>query len=148
MIDLLITIFTGGGAVGLGSIFKMFSGWLDSRAHLSELKEARKAKNENLLIKSTDNSYTRATRRVLAVIGVSTLALGTLHCTFFPSDPLVTVSSALQPDGSHTWSIGFGLIEIPRALKIVQVTTGHIALANYIGMQMILGYYFTPGGRK
>jgi hypothetical protein len=148
MIDLLLTIFTGGGAVGLGSIFKIFAGWLDSKSHLAELKEARKAKNEGVFIKSNDNSYTRHTRRMLSLIGVGTIALTTIHCVLFPSDPFITLQSVASGGEHSSWSLLWGLVTIPMADKEIQLTTGHIAVLNLIALCMILGYYFTPGGRN
>ena len=148
MFDLLITIFTGGGAVGLGSIFKIFAGWMDSRAHLKELKEARKARNEEVFIKSQDNLFTRSTRRMLALIGVGTLAIITIHCVLIPDQAILTLESVASGEGRTKYSLLWGLIEIPKGDRQIQVTTGHIAIVNCTAFCMILGYYFTPGGRK
>jgi len=162
MIELLITIFTGGGAVGLGSIFKMVAGFVDSRNQAKELREHRK------ILKETKDSesalafqkevfgdtkvgmFARCTRRMLALIGVSTLAIGTLHCTLFPADPFITLGSvATGGEGTKPiWSALWGFLEIHGSDKPIYLTLGHVALMNFIGFQMILGYYFTPGGRK
>ncbi len=161
MIELLITIFTGGGAVGLGSIFKMVAGFVDSKNQARELSEHRK-----ILAKTRDSEtalafqkeafgdnqvglFARSTRRMLALIGVSTLAIGTLHCTLFPADPFITLGSvATGGEGLKSYSFLFGIIEIPQRDKPICLSLGHVALMNFIGFQMILGYYFTPGGRK
>lgn len=148
MIEVLLTIFTGGGAVGLGSIFKIFAGWMDSRAHLKELKEARKARNEEIFIKSQDNLFTRTTRRMLAIIGISTLAIVTIHCTLIPDQTIITLKSVASGGEKTPWSLLWGLVTIPPSNDPVQVTTGHLAIMNCVTFGMIIGYYYTPGGRK
>lgn len=148
MIDLLITIFTGGGAVGLGSILKVFAGWVDSRAHVAELKQARKAKDEGVFIKYQDNSYARHTRRMLALIGVATLSAVTIHCVFIPDQTIITLKSVASGGENSNWSLLWGLFTLPASGKPIQVTTGHIAIMNCVTFGMIIGYYFTPGGRR
>jgi len=160
MFELLITIFTGGGAVGLGSIFKMVSGALDSysqrkelREHSRLLKATKTNKHAMAFQKAMDGGsesitiFTRTTRRMLALGGVFTLAVVTLHCTLFPTETFITLRS-VAGGSSEPYSILLGLVEIPRSDKPIYLTLGHIALGNCIGFQMILGYYFTPGGRK
>lgn len=160
MIELLITIFTGGGAVGLGSIFKMVAGAIESSNDRKELKERRKilakagsAKEAMAFQKvafgtGKGGSYSRHTRRFLALIGVSTLAIGTIHCTLFPADQFITLASAARNGASEpAWSLGWGLFTIYRGDTPIQLTLGHLAMMNYVSLCMILGYYFTPGGR-
>ena len=153
MFELLLTIFTGGGAVGLGSIFKMISGFADSYSHRKELREHRK-----ILQNSQDASATlafqkeafgdtdgglfaRHTRRMLALIGVSTLAVVTIHCVLFPYDAFVTLPSvASAGEGGHCSF--FCLITIPRSNIPILLTLVHLALRNFTSIQLILRFYF------
>ena len=146
--------------MGLGSIIKMGAGFLDSKAAANEAKEKRKllqqaedAKHAIEFQKALtgDNKggmFARATRRLLALIGVSTLAFCTIHCTLFPGDAFITLPSVASGEGAQSISILWGIFEIPRSDKPIQLTLGHLAAANFISLNMILGYYFTPGGRK
>ena len=160
MFELLITLFTGGGAMGFGSIMKIGAGVLDSRAAAAELKEKRELLREakdaeqatafqaGLTGETPGGLFTRSTRRVLALIGVSTIAICTVHCTLFPTDPFITLRSVAGNNGGEAFSLFFGLFEIPRSDKPIQLTLGHLAASNFISLNMILGFYFTPGGRK
>ena len=157
MFELLITLFTGGGAMGLGSIIKMGAGFLDSRAATNEARENRK------LLQRTEDAehaiefqkavmgdgeaglFARHTRRMLALIGVSTLAVVTIHCVLFPYDAFITLPSvASSGEGNKWFSLGF--ITLYRGNNPIQLTTGHLALMNLGSLQMILGFYFA--GRK
>jgi len=160
MVELLLTIFTGGGAVGLGSIFKMVSGFLDSYSHRQELRERRKilerAEDENAALafqtaqfgETAGGLYARTTRRMLALMGLFTLSICTIHCTLLSDQTFVTLGSIASGEGVKYWSFLWGAITIPLSDKPLSLTLGHAALMNFIGFQMILGYYFTPGGRR
>jgi hypothetical protein len=160
MFELFFTLFTGGGAMGLGSILKIGAGWLDSKSAANEAKEKRKllekaenAKNaiefqQALTGDGKEGMFARHTRRMLALIGVSTLAVCTIHCTLFPTDEFITLGSVASGEGVQSFSFLFGLFEIPRNDKPILLTLGHLAATNYIALNMILGFYFTPGGRK
>ena len=159
MIELLITIFTGGGAVGLGSIFKMVAGFIDSknqareiREHQRILKASGEAKDALAFQKAVFGDtpgglFARGTRRMLALIGVSTLAVCTLVCFNFPNEPFITLPSIAGGDAGQT-AFQFFFITIPKSNQPLQLTLGHIGLMNCIAFQLTLGYYFTPGGRK
>lgn len=160
MFELLLTLFTGGGAMGLGSIMKMVAGVFDSRAAVAEAKEHRKLlkdsenaanaiKFQQALTGDTEGgNYARHTRRFLALIGVSTLALCTIHCTLFPSEAFYTLESIASGEGVQHYSFLWGLVEIPGSDDPIQLTLGHLAATNFIALNMILGFYFTPGGRS
>jgi len=162
MFELLLTLFTGGGAMGLGSIMKMGAGVLDSRAAANELKEKRKLlsgfDNAQQIIdyqaaltpESEGGLFTRHTRRMLALIGVLTLSVCTIHCVICADLPFYTLPSVARAGAgeSNSFSILFGFVEIPRSDKPISLTLGHLAALNFISLNMILGFYFTPGGRK
>jgi hypothetical protein len=153
MIELLIGLLTAGGSAGFGSFLKIAGGIFDSwnkaretKAEAEFLREAREHEQSlefQRTLMGTDN-YSKHTRRVLAVIGMSTLSILTIWCAFVPELPLVTFAREAG-DGS----ILFGLIKYPISAKTVTVTLGHIALvAGTVVYPMIVGFYFTPGGRK
>ncbi len=160
MIETLLAIFTGGGAVGLGSIFKMIAGFIDSLNQKRELREHRKILQETeradaflafqkeAFGSSEGGLYSRHTRRMLALIGVSVLGFCTIHCTILSDQAFVTLGSVASGEGQRNWSLLFGAIKVPLTDKPLSLTLGHAALLNYVAFQMILGYYFTPGGRK
>jgi len=159
MITLLLSLFASGGGVALGSILKTFTGFADSISHRKEIREHRKILKESKDSATTlafqkavfgdgnsqDGNYATHTRRMLALIGVSTLAVVTIHCVLFPYDAFVTLPNVASAGDSTSWSI-FGLITIPRSNKPIQLTLGHLALMNLGSLQMILGFYFA--GRK
>jgi len=158
MIELIIAVFTGGGAMGLGSIIKIGAGFLDAKAANSEIKakqellrEARDAETAKIFQDSlTGNTegglFSRHTRRMLALIGVCTLSICTIHCTLFPADPFITLPSLASGEGLRTIDLLF--FSIPLSNDPIQLTLGHLAASNYIALNMILGFYFTPGGRR
>ena len=159
MITLLLSLFASGGGVALGGILKSITGVFDSASHRKELNVHRE-----ILRESKDSETTLAfqkavfgdsdtgmfavhTRRILALIGVSTLAIVTIHCVLFSYDPFITLPSvASSGDGGSTWNFLFGLVSIPRSNQPIQLTLGHLALMNLGSLQMVLGFYF--GGRK
>jgi hypothetical protein len=158
MIETLLAVFTGGGAVGLGSLIKIGAGFIDSYSQRKELREHRKILESNASAEAfqkqafsntTSGTIASITRCLLALVGVSTLAICTAHCTLFPQDAFITIqSTAAGGVTTEPYSILWGFVTLPRNETPIQLTLGHAALSNFIGFQMILGYYFTPGGRK
>ena len=151
MIELITTLITAGGSAGFGSLLKVFGGLFDSLNKTRELKAeielARRAKEmgyEIELQKMHNDPYSRTTRRLLALIGMSTLSILTLWCAFVPEIPLVTLARE-----AGEGSLLFGLITYPVSGQTLTVTLGHIALVSgTVVLPMIVGFYFTPGGRK
>jgi hypothetical protein len=155
MFTLLTMLMTGGGSATLGSLLKgVFGGIADSREQKHQRKMAYALRdNENaikfqkeLMGNAEDSKYVRATRRMLALICVSTLCAIALLCTIYPTVPLVTLSNI---DGTGTRDFLWGFISLPARQTPMVVTTGHIALFEAVVVfPMILGFYFTPGGRR
>lgn len=158
MMSLIIAFLTSGGAVGFGSILKMIAGIFDSKAKREEIYAQREIIRElesrdldlawqQAIFGGEDGKSARYTRRIVAIIGMLTFAVGTLWCTVFPDIPLITMESAITTTTGE-YSFIFGLITIPAENELLQITLGHIALVNYNILGMIVGFYFTPGGRK
>ena len=154
MFELLTLFLTGGGSAAMGSVLKGVFGMLsDSRQQKFEIEMARETRNNEYAIQFQQSlnsgeggAFTRATRRMLALIGMGTLSFITCITAVYPSVPLVTISN-ITGEGRNEFL--FGLLSFQAAQAPMVVTTGHIALFQAtIVLPMIVGFYFTPGGRR
>ena len=154
MFELLALFLTGGGSAAMGSILKgVFGAMTDSRQQKYEMEMAREARNNEFAIQyqkalnsGPGGAFTRATRRMLALIGMSTLAFITCITTVYPSVPLISTTN-ITGEGRREFL--FGLLSFPAEQAPLVVTTGHIALFQAtVVLPMIVGFYFTPGGRR
>ena len=154
MFELLTLFLTGGGSAAMGSILKgVFGAITDARQQKYELEMAREWRNNEFAMEfqKTLNSgpggaFTRATRRMLALIGMFTLSFITCVTTIFPSVPLISTTN-ITGEGKKEFL--FGLISFPAEQAPLVVTTGHIALFEAtVVLPLIIGFYFTPGGRR
>ena len=154
MFELLTMFITAGGSSAMGSILKgVFGALNDAKQQKYDLEMAREARNNDFVIKYQEalhgnggGSYANATRRLLALIGMSTLSATTILCTIYPSVPILTTSNL---GGEGRRSILFGLIDFPVSQAPMVVTTGHASLfAISCVYPLIIGFYFTPGGRR
>ena len=96
---------------------------------------------------NADNSaFTRGTRRLIALIGMCNFAIISILCTLYPGVELVTFT---PPENKEAISILFGLIKFPSGADITtSITTGHISLVSIATLGAIVGFYFTPGGKR
>ena len=154
MFELLTLFLTGGGSAAMGSILKgVFGAMTDARQQKYEMEMARECRNNEFAIKFQESlntgpggAFTRATRRMLALIGMSTLSFITCVTTIYPSIPLISTTN-ITGEGKREFL--FGLISFPAEQAPLVVTTGHIALFQAtVVLPMIVGFYFTPGGRR
>lgn len=154
MFELLTLFLTGGGSAAMGSVLKGVFGMLsDSRQQKFEIEMARETRNNEYAIQFQQSlnsgeggAFTRATRRMLALIGMGTLSFITCITAIYPSVPLVTISN-ITGEGRNEFL--FGLISFQAAQAPMVVTSGHIALFQAtVVLPMIVGFYFTPGGRR
>ncbi len=154
MFELVSMFFTAGGSAALGSVLKgVFGAISDNRQQKFELELAREARGNEFALKFQEqlNSgeggmFTRATRRMLALVLVGTLSAVVILCTMFPSAEIITLTN---PTGEAATEILFGLITFPVSQSPIVVTTGHLAGYFVIVLApMVLGFYFTPGGRR
>jgi len=154
MFELLTLFLTGGGSAAMGSVLKGVFGMLsDGRQQKFEIEMAREARNNEYAIQFQQSlnsgeggAFTRATRRMLALIGMGTLSFITCITAIYPSVPLVTLSN-ITGEGRNEFL--FGLLSFQAAQAPMVVTTGHIALFQAtVVLPMIVGFYFTPGGRR
>ena len=154
MFELLTLFLTGGGSAAMGSILKgVFGAITDSRQAKYDMEMARECRNNEFALRyhETLNSgeggaFTRGTRRLLALIGMSTLSFVTCITTIYPSIPLISTTN-ITGEGKREFL--FGLVSFPAEQAPLVVTTGHIALFEAtVVLPLIIGFYFTPGGRR
>ena len=154
MFELLTLFLTGGGSAAMGSILKgVFGAITDARQQKYEMEMAREWRNtefamefQKTLNSGPGGAFTRATRRMLALIGMFTLSFITCVTTIFPSVPLISTTN-ITGEGKKEFL--FGLISFPAEQAPLVVTTGHIALFEAtVVLPLIIGFYFTPGGRR
>jgi hypothetical protein len=125
----------------------------DARQQKYEMEMARECRNNEFAIQfqqalnsGPGGAFTRATRRMLALIGMSTLSFITCITTIYPSIPLISTTN-ITGEGKREFL--FGLISVPAEQTALVVTTGHIALFEAtVVLPLIIGFYFTPGGRR
>jgi len=154
MFELLTLFLTGGGSAAMGSILKgVFGAITDARQQKYEMEMARECRNNEFAVQfqasinsGPGGAFTRATRRMLALIGMFTLSFITCITTIFPSVPLVSTTN-ITGEGRREFL--FGLFSFPAEQAPLVVTTGHIALFEAtVVLPLIIGFYFTPGGRR
>jgi len=154
MFELLALFLTGGGSAAMGSILKgVFGAITDARQQKYEMEMARECRNNEFALQfqaalnsGPGGAFTRATRRMLALIGMFTLSFITCITTIFPSVPLVSTTN-ITGEGRREFL--FGLFSFPAEQAPLVVTTGHIALFEAtVVLPLIIGFYFTPGGRR
>ena len=161
MFGLITMLLSTLGATGMGSILKIFGGLIQS---LSDEREA-KAKREmarDLAMSNADvkfqqavfgnasdpeaNLFTRATRRLIALIGMLNFATISILCTIYPGVELITFT---PPENKEAMSILWGLVKMPSGADVTTaITTGHISLVSIATLGAIIGFYFTPGGKR
>ena len=161
MFGLVTMLLSTLGATGMGSILKIFGGLIQS---LSDEREA-KAKREmarDLAMSNSDvkfqqavfgnaqdpeaNLFTRATRRLIALIGMLNFATISILCTIYPGVELITFT---PPENKEAISILWGLVKMPSGADVTTaITTGHISLVSIATLGAIIGFYFTPGGKR
>ena len=154
MFELLTLFLTGGGSAAMGSILKgVFGAITDARQQKYEMEMARECRNNEFALQfqaslnsGPGGAFTRATRRMLALIGMFTLSFITCITTIYPSIPLVSTTN-ITGEGRREFL--FGLLSFPAEQAPLVVTTGHIALFEAtVVLPLIIGFYFTPGGRR
>ena len=160
MFGLITMLLTTLGATGMGSMLKIVAGTIQS---INDGREA-KAKRElarDLAMSSQDikfqqavfgnggdpaaSLFTRATRRIIALIGMLNFATISILCTIWPGVELITFT---PPENKEALSILWGLVKMPSGADVTTaITTGHISLVSIATLGAIIGFYFTPGGK-
>lgn len=160
MFGLITMLLSTLGATGMGSMLKIAGGVVQSANDANELKAKREilrdlaAANASVEFQQAifgeadkDTSlFTRGTRRLIALIGMLNFAVISIWCTVFPSITLITFT---PPENKESWNILWGLISFPSGTDVTtSITTGHIALVAIMTLGAIIGFYFTPGGKR
>jgi hypothetical protein len=90
--------------------------------------------------------FTRTTRRIIALIGMLNFATISILCTLYPTVELVTF---VPPEQTREISILWGLYTMPINEGVTtSITTGHISLVSITTLGAIIGFYFTPAGKR
>ena len=144
------------GSAAAGSAIKIVAGllqnWSDAKQRREELEHERWMDKQGMAIQAhkalEGSSYTKTTRRILALSVCWTFCIIAAFCTVFP-DIYILVLPATQPEPT-THSFLFGLYQYQTATRMepVYITTGTMAYAAIHFCGMVLGYYFTPIGKK
>ena len=160
MFGLITMLLSTLGATGMGSTLKIIAGIFDRIGAAKESKEKREILREMDLRKAdvefqkavfgeanNDNSaFTRGTRRLIALIGMLNFATVSILCTLYPTVELITF---IPPEQAKEISILWGLYRMPIDQGITTaITTGHISLVSITTLGAIIGFYFTPGGKR
>jgi hypothetical protein len=155
MFGLVTMLLSTLGATGMGSILKILGGLVQSISDGNEAK-AKREMARDLAMSNSDiefqkavfgnasdpeaNLFTRATRRLIALIGMLNFA------TIYPGVELITFT---PPENKEAIRILWGLFTIPSGGEITSsITTGHISLVSIATLGAIVGFYFTPGGKR
>ena len=160
MFGLITMLLTTLGATGMGSMLKIVGGIFSGISEAKEMQARRELVRDMELKKAdiefqkaifgevnADNSaFTRGTRRLIALIGMCNFAVISILCTLFPGVELITFT---PPENKEAISILFGLIKFPSGADITtSITTGHISLVSIATLGAIVGFYFSPGGKR
>jgi hypothetical protein len=161
MFGLITMLLTTLGATGMGSILKMvgglFAGIADAKAAAAQRELARDLALSNASkdlqkamfgeANAETSMFTRATRRIIALIGMLNFFIISILCTIWPGVELITFT---PPENKEAVRILWGLVTFPSGADITTtITTGHIALVSIATLGAIIGFYFTPsaGGK-
>ena len=161
MFGLITMLLSTLGATGMGSILKILGGLVQSISDSNEAKAKREMARDLAMAntnaqfqkavfgEATDKEsslFTRATRRLIALIGMLNFATISILSTLYPGIELITFT---PPESKEAMSILWGLVKIPSGQEITStITTGHISLVSIATLGAIVGFYFTPGGKR
>jgi len=160
MFGLVTMLLSTLGATGMGSMLKIVGGVFQSMNDAREAKQKREmardlaAQNANLDFQKAvfgeanedTSKFTRGTRRLIALIGMLNFAIISIICTLYPTIELITFT---PPEQKQAVDLLWGLIHIPYGnTETTAITTGHISLVAISTLGAIIGFYFTPGGKK
>ena len=159
MSGLIAMLLSTLGATGMGAGLKILGGIFQSISSAKETAAKRELVRDMAMHKADvefqkavfgdanadHGMFTRHTRRLIALIGMSNFAVISILCTLFPGVELVTFT---PPESKEAFTFLWGLIKIPYGTDITTViTTGHISLVSVATLGAIVGFYFTPGGK-
>ena len=161
MFGLITMLLSTLGATGMGSMLKIVGGLVQSASDAKEQQAKREMardmamSNQGIAFQKAvfgdggdkDSSlFTRATRRLIARIGMLNFATISIICTIWPDVDLVTF---VPPEQFKEINVLWGLVKVPIDNGITtSITTGHIALVSITTLGAIIGFYFTPGGKR
>lgn len=144
----------------MGSMLKILGGIVQSANDAKEAKARRELVRDMSLAKADvefqkavfgevdrDTSiFARATRRLIAFMGMLNFAVISILCTLYPNTTLITFT---PPENKESINVLWGLLKFPSGEEVTTaITTGHISLVAITTLGAIIGFYFTPGGKR
>ena len=159
MSGLITMLLSTLGATGMGSMLKIIGGFAQNVSAAKEAAAKRELVRDMAMHKADvefqkavfgdanadHGMFTRHTRRLIALIGMSNFAAISVLCTLFPGVELVTFT---PPESKEAFTLLWGLVKFPSGSDITTtITTGHISLVSIATLGAIVGFYFTPGGK-
>ena len=159
MSGLITMLLSTLGATGMGSMLKILGGIAQNVSAAKEQAAKRELVRDMAMHKADvdfqkavfgdanadHGMFTRHTRRLIALIGMSNFAAISILCTLFPGVELVTFT---PPESKEAFTFLWGLVKVPYGTDITTtITTGHISLVSVATLGAIVGFYFTPGGK-
>lgn len=160
MFGLITMLLSTLGATGMGSMLKILGGIVQSANDAKEAKARRELVRDMSLAKADvefqkavfgevdrDTSiFARATRRLIAFMGMLNFAVISILCTLYPNTTLITFT---PPENKESINVLWGLLKFPSGEEVTTaITTGHISLVAITTLGAIIGFYFTPGGKR
>ena len=159
MFGLITMLVSTLGATGMGSMLKIIAGAIDRICDAKEAKEKRKLAAQlkeveintelyKALFGGNDQSagFTRYTRRIIAIMSMVNIMIISILCTIWPDVPFITFT---LPEFREGLTLFWGIIKFPATQSMtVIITTGHMALMTLTMLSAMIGFYFTPAGRK
>ena len=160
MFGLITMLLTTLGATGMGSMLKIVGGVFSSIADAKEAKAKRELVRDMQMQKADlefqkavfgemdkdTSAFTRGTRRLIALIGMCNFFIISVLCTLWPGVELVTFT---PPENKESFKLLWGLVTFPSGADVTtSITTGHITMVSIATLGAIIGFYFTPGGKR
>jgi len=161
MFGLITMLLSTLGATGMGSALKIVGGLVQSFNDAREKKAERELARDLAISgqaidfqKATFGEpdaatakFTRATRRFIALMGMFNFFVISVLCTLWPDVELITFT---PPEQKEIYTFLWGFIKVPAGDvgPTTAITTGHITLVSITTLGAIIGFYFTPGGKK
>ena len=148
------------GATGMGSMLKIIGGFAQNVSAAKEAAAKRELVRDMAMHKADvefqkavfgdanadHGMFTRHTRRLIALIGMCNFATISILCTLYPGVELITFT---LPENKEAITILWGLVTMPSGADVTtSITTGHISLVSIATLGAIVGFYFTPGGKR
>jgi hypothetical protein len=151
---MLFSILSHLGSGFLGALLKVFAARIQNAHDLENTKLFLIKENYAQARKSFDaaDNYTKHSRRVFGLMLVGTYCIVLILWSVFPGYPIITFVQGLEPDewGFTLFGVSLFGATAPADLgnRTFILTTGHFVLGSVHFIELILGAYFMPIGKR